>query len=87
MGFGVLPLSACAAVLAGWTALAACHYRAQTRRRRERAEWARLTEAEWARLTEAEWARLTESVSGLAELDADLDRTWGNEQEWIRRYR
>ena len=71
MGFGVLPPAACAGVLAGWTALTACHYRAQTRRRRERTEW----------------ARLTESVSGLAELDADLDRTWGNEQEWIRRYR
>jgi hypothetical protein len=26
-------------------------------------------------------------VSGLAELDAGLDRAWGDEQEWIRRYR
>ena len=71
MGFSVLPLAACAAVLAGWAVLAVCHYRARTRRRRERTEW----------------ARLTESVSGLAELDADLDRTWCDEQEWIRRYR
>jgi hypothetical protein len=32
----------------------------------------------------AEWAQL---AAGLAELDADLDRTWAAEQERMRRYR
>ena len=32
----------------------------------------------------AEWAQL---AAGLAELDADLDRTWTAEQERMRRYR
>jgi hypothetical protein len=36
------------------------------------------------RLDEAQWAGL---ASGLAELDAELDRAWAEEQERIRRYR
>jgi len=69
--FSGLTVVACALFAGAWIAVTACHYRLTARRKRERAEW----------------ARLTETVPGLAELDADLDRTWGNEQERIRRYR
>jgi hypothetical protein len=67
----VLILIACTPVLAGWVAVTVVHRRAQARSGRERAEW----------------VRLAEGVSDLTELDADLDRAWGNEQERIRRYR
>jgi hypothetical protein len=66
-----LTLIACAPVLGGWVTVTVCHYRSAARHRRERAEW----------------ARLAEGVSGLAELDACLDRAWGDEQERIRRHR
>ncbi|HEX9040863.1 MAG TPA: hypothetical protein VF838_07510 [Trebonia sp.] len=71
MGSSVLSLIACTPILGGWIAVTVCHYRLTARRRRESAEWA--------------W--LAEGVSGLAEVDADLDRAWDDEQEWIRRYR
>jgi len=71
MGFSVLTLIACALFAGGWAAVTVCHCRSTARRNRERAEW----------------ARLAEGVSGLAGLDGDLDRAWGDEQEWIRRYR
>lgn len=67
----MLTVVSCALFAGAWIAVTVCHYRLTARRKRERAEW----------------ARLTETVPGLAELDADLDRPWGNEQEWIRRYR
>jgi hypothetical protein len=71
MNSGALTLIACTPLVGGWIAVTLCHYRLAARRRRERAAW----------------ARLAERVSGLPELDADLDRAWGDEQEWIRRYR
>jgi hypothetical protein len=71
MGFSVLTVAACALFAGAWIAVSVGRYRLTARRKRERAEW----------------ARLTGSVSGLAELDAGLDRARGNEQEWIRRYR
>jgi hypothetical protein len=67
----VSALVACLPILGGRVAVTGCRYRLTARRRRERAEW----------------ARLAESVDGPAELDPDLDRAWGDEQEWIRRYR
>ncbi len=71
MDSSLLTVIACTPVLGGWIAVTVCHYRLTARRRRECAEW----------------ARLAEGVSGLAEVDTDLDRAWGDEQEWIRRYR
>jgi hypothetical protein len=35
------------------------------------------------RRQETEWTRL---VAALSDLDAELDRTWAAEREWIRRY-
>ncbi len=71
MNSGALTLIACTPVLGAWIAVIVCHYRTKARRRRELAEW----------------ARLADGVSGLVEMDTDLDRAWGDEQEWIRRYR
>jgi hypothetical protein len=36
------------------------------------------------RREQAQWTRL---IAGLSELDAELDRTWADEQERVRRYR
>ncbi len=71
MHSSLLTVIACTPILGGWIAVTVCHYRLTARRRRECAEW----------------ARLAAGVSGLTELDAVLDRAWGDEQEWIRRYR
>ncbi len=71
----MLTAIACAPILAGWLAVHAHRYLSGRREclsgRRERRE-------------NAEWAQL---ATGLAELDADLDRTWTAEQERMRRYR
>lgn len=71
MGFSAPALIACALFAGAWIAVTVGHYRSRARRKRERAQW----------------ARLAQSVPGLPELDADLDRAWGEEQERIRRYR
>ena len=71
MGFSAPALIAWVLFVGAWTAVTVGHYRVTARRKRERAQW----------------ARLAQSVPGLTELDADLDRAWGDEQERIRRYR
>lgn len=71
MDSSVLTLIACTPVLGGWIAVITCRFLSTARRKREHAEW----------------ARLAAGVSGLTALDADLDRVWGDEQEWSRRNR
>lgn len=71
MSWSVLSLIASTPVLVGWATVTVCHFRSVARRERQHAEW----------------AQLADSVSGLTELDADLDHAWGDEQERIRRYR